>query len=54
MPAPHFDLEVGALRQTDGMQLPTVQAAQEEAVRSVAELARDTLRGRPSGPFRIE
>ena len=46
MPRYHFDLHDGQCHTADdeGLELPTVQAAHEEAARTLAELARDTMR----------
>jgi hypothetical protein len=53
----HFDLEdcQGLTADDEGLELPTAQAAQEEAARTLAELARDTMR-RPAKrllPYRM-
>jgi hypothetical protein len=38
----------------DGMELPDVEAALEEAARSLADLARDRIRGQPYRRMAIE
>lgn len=42
----YFDLrdEQGVMTDEEGMELPTVQAVQEEAAQSLADMARDEMR----------
>jgi hypothetical protein len=52
----YFDIRDGdkLVADEEGMELPDVEAAQEEAARSLADLARDQARGQPSCHMAIE
>ena len=47
----YFDIREGDDLATDeeGLELSTLQAVQEEAARSLADMARDAVRGEPDG-----
>jgi len=51
MPRYYFDMRVGDESAPDeqGMELHTMQAVQEEAARSLADMARDAIRRSPNG-----
>ena len=48
----YFDLRKGeeVFLDEEGIELSTIEAVQQEAVRTVAEMARDAIRGNPNGP----
>jgi hypothetical protein len=48
----YFDLRKGdrVFLDEEGTELSTIEAVQQEAVRTVAEMARDAIRGNPDGP----
>lgn len=51
MPRYYFDMRVGELLAPDeeGMEVPTIERAQEEAAHSLADMARDAVRTGPRG-----
>jgi len=51
MPRYYFDMREGdeIAPDEEGMELNTMQAVQEEAARSLADMARDAIRGSPNG-----
>jgi hypothetical protein len=46
----YFDLRYGnaLARDEEGVELPDIEPAQEEAARSLADMARDAIRARPA------
>jgi hypothetical protein len=52
----YFDIRDGdkLVADEEGMELPDVEAAQEEAARTLADLVRDQARGRPSCHMAVE
>ena len=55
MPRYYFDMRVGddIAPDEEGMELRTPQAVQEEAARTLADMARDAMRGRPDGAHQM-
>ena len=51
MPRYYFDMREGddIAPDEEGMELRTTQAVQEEVARTLADMARDAMRGRPDG-----
>jgi hypothetical protein len=49
----YFDIHDGdeCAADDEGMELPDIQAVQEEAAQSLADVARNAIHGKAQGPF---
>lgn len=55
VPRYYFDVQNGnkVFSDDEGTELPTIEAAQEEAVQTMADMARDAIRKNPDGSRRL-